>query len=227
MFAVAQRARRVLGVSAARSENDDFRTAMHVVQSGELGQITSARLMIWECGVGLDERNGPDVRQPHWRDVPEMLLNCATHPVDQLLKLVANPPSSVFTDVSRDGVSDGRPAFSIFVHFSGGQTGLVEINLASLASVNTGWVLDATRGGFRKSCRFLRIDDGEIFDLPVEAVPAEWDRSYNALISELKVGSPVSRSAVEGGRTVRVLEAAAESAYRHEVVRIAKDESAD
>jgi len=223
MCSAARRSNRVLSVVEASRPDDDFRTALQTVQTGALGQVVSARLLIWGRGVPDDRREARPEDNGNGDAPPSALVPGSAAAITQLVRLLGDQPARVFARVSPAGRNDAGGEFSLQVQFAGGAVGAIERNRNSYAPVNTGWMLEGTAGGYHGFRRYAPADAGEIFDFPLEPPAADWDDSYDRALRELREGSPVPPSAVEGARVVRILEAAAESSRTGEVANIAPE----
>jgi predicted dehydrogenase len=175
MLAAAHENRRRLCPLPGRSEELDFRAALEAVRGGALGNIESARLISWGRALpGTTEFDEP--ASPESDEADDAFVFFAFQYLNQLFRLVRQPPRSVFArispPVSSPLLEHAAPgiAFVLSVGLRDGGDANLDVNLSSAAPLHTGWVLAGSKGGYRGQRIYVADPSGEICDAPV-AVP--------------------------------------------------------
>lgn len=220
----AHRAGRMLSVVQNRRWDDDFTAALETVRSGALGQLLSAKLIVWAYGFPT---NGRPHAKTGWRQNSHAggaLVEFGTHYFDQLLLLAKATPQTVFAQIPQHSSSEAcEDSFSAFVSFSDVMTAQIEVNLGSLAPLRTGWMLTGTDGGYANFRRYSITDEGEVFEQPVQPTETSWDRYYDTLVLHLRQQEPLEVTLEQARLVVRLIEASRESARQRQAVSIDTD----
>ena len=206
-------------IAQLRRWDDDFRTALATLESASLGELRTAKLIVWNYGVLLDRSLDASDRYDG------TLIEAGCHYFDQLLKLIPFPIRCVYAQVpdlcnemSADPKSPSSWSFCVMIEFANDVTAQVEVHRASTVPLDTGWVLLGTRGGYRKFRRYEITDAGEVFDVPIEPHPTNCDLFYEQLATHLRDNAPSPVPLEESTRVVALIEAIRESAKRRQPV---------
>jgi predicted dehydrogenase len=172
-------------------ENPDFRRAWEVVSDGEAGDVRHVEFTLQQTAAFFLPED-PDAPDPANSSAPaelkfgvlpafgpDLLAQTLTLIPQQVVRLFAtrsfrrpefgpvdSPPGESRLAVRSADVDSG---FRVWLEFETGETAQLTVDLASHADVTTGWTLQTTRGGYRKSRKVLTEADGEIYDVPVDA----------------------------------------------------------
>ena len=206
----AGRLQRNVAILHPRRWDGDFRTVETFARTGVAGAIGAARL----C-----ERQYGRTAEPHPLPAGDLLLRFGCHSFDQLVRLVPAPVTRIFARVAGNPAS-ASSEFTTLFEFAGGATAQVDVSLGSFAPLQTGWILDGERGGYREGVWFRATPDGEVVDVAVERHPSDLDAPYTEAIRELRSPPPVTVSAREAIRVLRLIDAARDSAATGEWVRV-------
>jgi predicted dehydrogenase len=199
---------RTVTVAQLRRWDDDFRTALATLESGRLGELRMAKVIVWNYSPDLPAPlQANDSRSVDDDGVRSVLFEFGAHYFDQLLRLLPQPIQTVYGCLSSSSRS-----FLVIVHFAHDVPAHVELNLSSIVPLNTGWVLLGTAGGYHGFRRYESTDDGEIFHVPLEPLPTDWDLFYEGLIAHLRHNAPPPVSLEESRRVVALIDAVVRSA---------------
>jgi scyllo-inositol 2-dehydrogenase (NADP+) len=146
-------------IDEPRRWDDDFRCAKSVFDAGHLGKLERARLAIYETALPGEVFPAGALRElgSHW--------------LDQLLVFAAHEAQSVRLQQFHKRAGTSELGFLASVDFQDGLSAVIELQTASLLSLQTGWLLEGTSGAYRAGRRHSKTPDGEIVDEPVN-VPA-------------------------------------------------------
>ncbi|MFP6765174.1 MAG: hypothetical protein VB858_16210 [Planctomycetaceae bacterium] len=184
----------------------DYRAAKSVVDAGDCGAVRSVRLLQHNLTAGLRSR------EPVARSVVDMPVTGARavvrRRVSQLLNLCAGPVSSAWIearhaagtlsgnqvddDAADPAAESGSPhatAVTVHVQFVSGATALIDVDVASSSSINTGWILQTISGGYHNGHQSQVESDGEVYLVPCESAEAD---AY-AWLAEILNSSPSER----------------------------------
>jgi scyllo-inositol 2-dehydrogenase (NADP+) len=222
IFDAARRAGRRVDIVHNRRWDGDFRTAMDVLRSGELGRLQAVKLVVWEYAYPSDS---PLREQTGWRNDASqgggVLMEFGPRYFDQLLQMTDSPPRSVLTALYRTGPADGPDSgFAALIQFADGITAHIDVHLASPVPMNTGWLLTGTGGGYKPFRRYSVTPEGEVFDVPIDPLPTDWDGFYASLFDRLTDDPACSADEQQARCVISLLEAAQESARSGEVVQL-------
>jgi predicted dehydrogenase len=159
-------------VDAARRFDRDFVAACESVQAGFLGQPTRFRLAIHEQSLPGESFSRGILREfgIHW--------------FDQLLALTASEPATVrLTSFASHESADGLLAI---IDFADGATAVIELQMGSLLSLRTGWLVEGTAGAYRAGRRYTQTSDGEIVDEPVTLPDLSVDPFFDHLSAMMR-----------------------------------------
>lgn len=146
----------------------DFLMAKSTIDSGVIGSVRSARFL-QHCLVPGGSSFEAGESDP--ADCPSALQE-ARRRLAQLLELVPAAVTAIQKTVRTDELqSEVATALTLQIEFDSGATALIDIDLAATATLNTGWHLQTTAGGFARGEQFQRESDGEVYSVPVESFP--------------------------------------------------------
>lgn len=197
----------------------DFRTALDVVRV-RLGSLNAARLVSWGTVVP------PVVTAPASASAApgaigsvvgevDLFAHFAYQYVDQMLQLLGRRPQSVFARILPMRAADTSIAFTLAIAFDAGgdaaADALIDVNLASGAMLQTGWMLAGADGGYCGGRVYLQEDSGEICDEPVPASDRPASDVYGELVATTRDESHAASSVDDAETVMRVLDAARES----------------
>lgn len=152
-----------------RRWDDDFLSAKNVFDSGSLGKLERVRLAIHETGLpGETFSNG-------------ILRDLGYHWLDQLLVFVSAEPRVTRLQEFSTSDSTVNTGFLATIDFKDGVSAIIEVQLASLLSLRTGWLLEGATGAYRAGRRYSKTLDGEIIDEPVNVPPSASDPFFDGL----------------------------------------------
>ncbi|MDA0285263.1 MAG: Gfo/Idh/MocA family oxidoreductase [Planctomycetota bacterium] len=155
----------------------DFRRAAHVAASGEAGPIRAVRFLQHQLVAAML----PHATSKNSREQISnaTLQDLAGHRLAQALTLLDEPVKSVTAGFRRESVGFGigesarevTPAGENSLHavieFVGGASVLLDISIAAVVPISTGWIVQGTRGGYRSDRQYITVEDGEIYDVAV------------------------------------------------------------
>lgn len=224
-----------------RQADRDFQQAFKVVASGETGNLRSLRYVLNELGTSMYSARLRDTDR--WRDTMDaeemhrgVLATIGPHVIDQFLQLADRPiewlhgrlfhglPEFAELADSDDPVlrvGEIDTGFRMNCGLEGGAVAEIEVDLACATRFSTGWVLQGTHGGFVDGRQTLTVEDGEIYDVPVEA--ASVDSCANCLETVRAWSSDAARARTSAAhdravRTGRIISLIRQSATRNEVL---------
>jgi scyllo-inositol 2-dehydrogenase (NADP+) len=237
LIAGSRRTGRIITVAHTRRWDDDFRTAVHVLASGELGRPLAFKLVNWHynprslqrprVGVaGAVEPGAADgLPSLHWRDHAltggGVLWEFGTHCFDQLLQLAGRPAQTVFARIFPSPA--GEPAddgFLAVVSFADNLTAHVEVHRAAPASCSAGWTILGSRGSYSDFTQYTPTPDGEVVDVPLSPIAAEADEFYGHVVRQIRTGAPNVVPPEEARAVVALIEAVRESARSGQTVAL-------
>jgi scyllo-inositol 2-dehydrogenase (NADP+) len=149
--------------------DDDFLSAKSVFDSGGLGQLERLRLSIHE--TALPGETFPD----------GILRGLGFHWLDQLLVFVSAQPRAVRLRRFCESGGTIDSGFLATIDFADGASAVIELQLASLLSLRTGWLLEGAMGAYRAGRRYSKTLDGEIIDEPVSVATSVDDPFFDNL----------------------------------------------
>jgi predicted dehydrogenase len=203
----------------------DFRTALDVVHGARLGSLNAARLISWGKVVPpavttpASASRAPGASGPMAGEV-DLFAHFAYQYVDQLLQLLGRRPQSVFARILPTPGAGSSTAltsitFTLAITFDAGvdaaADALIDVNLASGAVLQTGWMLAGAGGGYSGGRIYLQEESGEICDEPVPSSDRPAPDVYAELIASAR-SEPLATSSVDDAEAVmRVLDSARES----------------
>jgi len=186
----------------------DYLAANSVTAGGVSGEVRSARLLQHNLTAGPDVRELPGSSDE--RRQATGALAVARRRVTQLLNLCEGPVSSARIEVRHDAGplsairSDGgsaetsespvETAVTLYVQFASGATALIDVDVVSSSSVNTGWILQTLSGGYHDGHRSQLEMDGEVYAVPCESSDAD---AYTRLAEILNSSASVRRQESE------------------------------
>jgi len=234
VVSAARRTGRSVSVAQTRRWNDDFRTALGVLQSGSIGRPRAIKFVNWQyapqaCnGRSRKIRTGqlpaePDDNADHWRSHPATgggaVWEFGVHHFDQLLQLAGLPLESVYAQLSFDESSGpAENGFLAAVSFVGGLTAHIEVNRTAAAPLSTGWMIAGDAGSYAGFTQFQPTSDGEVVDLPLAPTAGHAVEFYRGFARHLRYGEPNPVTAEAARSTIALIEAVRTSAKRGEVV---------
>lgn len=149
-------------LDASRRWDDDFLNAKSVFDSGGFGKLERLRLAFHETAMPGETFPGG------------ILPELGFHWLDQLLVFVTSKPQ-----VAR--LRRFNAGFLATIDFEDGVSAVIEVQLASLLSLRTGWLLEGATGAYRAGRRYSKTLDGEIIDEPVSVAPSTGDPFFDTL----------------------------------------------
>jgi len=141
--------------------------------------------------------------------------------VDQLLQLICECPRSVFGRIL--GPSKGDPdatAFTIAIAFGSETHALIDVNLASGAVLQTGWMLAGACGGYSAGRIYLEETSREISDAPVAQNDLPEIDVYREFVGSVDGEPGPTASARDAEIVMRVIDAARESSRTGQTVSL-------
>jgi predicted dehydrogenase len=156
----AEREGRLVGVFQVHRADFDFHAARAAMSQDRIGPITVVRRI--DCEYGLAAMSSGRGSPVVWKDAAYRLL-------DQLLRLIAEKPSSV--EAWTQSYSGGIQAR---IEFSGGAAAWLDVQRTSLAGLQTGWVVEGTHGAYRAGRLMTVAADGEVVEEDV-VLPADFE----------------------------------------------------
>ena len=162
----------------------EFLTAKSAVDSGSLGAVRSARFLQHCLAPG--SMFEPGASDP--ADRPSVFHE-ARRRLAQLLELVPSAVTAIQKTVRTAEPQSGlATAVTLQIEFDSGASALIDIDLAAVVTLSTGWHLQTAGGGFARGELFQRESDGEVYSVPVEAmtetgVPLQYSRLAELLRS--------------------------------------------
>ena len=220
---------RVLSVFHNRRWDSDTLTARSLLAAGTLGTVHRLESRF--------TRFRPQVQQ-RWREQPGgggVLLDLGTHLVDQAMH-VLGPVTSVHAEVRalRPGATVDDDAFLALTHESGASS-LLWCSAAApwtgprlvLQGGSAGWVkadLDGQEDAQRRGVAPGAEPDGTLHDErgahPVPSLPGDWAQFYREFALAVRGKGPVPVDVQDAVRVQQVLEAAAASSARQQIVHL-------
>ncbi len=193
-------------------EDADFRAARQMIQTGELGFLSTIKRISWVADLvksSSSQPSGPDTwfSQLIWEDL------------DQLLLLAGEFPRSVY---AADYAEAGETYHLIF-HFPSGLIGHVERRRGSIVPLDVGWTISGEKGGYANGRRYIKTEAGEIFDVPAEADPISSDPIVDSLRRMGRGNSSADSSWQQAVNVVKVRHAVIQSAKTGQVTALAFD----
>lgn len=220
VVSAAREAGRSLIVAHLHRWDDDYRTARQALagpstSGGTLGCPVSLRQIVaqYNPAAGVLQRStAPAAWRLSHATGGGALWEFGIHAFDQLLQLMGREPENVVAHLSpASRASDCDDGFMALVTFSGGVTAHVEFNRASLAPLQTGWMIACEGGAYANFTEFTVTDDDEIVDVPLTPLPTEWDQFYHEAFRHIRLGERNPVSGEEGRAAVALVEAALRS----------------
>jgi scyllo-inositol 2-dehydrogenase (NADP+) len=164
-----------------------------------------------------------------------VLLDLGAHLVDQAL-LLLGPATSVYAEVDtrRDGATADDDCFLALTHRDGARSHLW-VSMAAphagprivLQGTEAGWSkqdLDGQEDALRAGTEAPPEPDGVLWDTegcrPHPSAGGDWPAFYRGVAATARTGAPVPVDPGDSVRVLTVLDAARESARRHEVVAL-------
>lgn len=223
ILSAGKAAQKMVTVCQLARWDEDFRTAQAACETGALGNLLSADLMIRQYHprarpgreTGMEDAN-PDGSARAAGVLWEFGANC----FDQLLQLVPKTPLYVSSALMSDEDPRCQQSFAASIKFAGGITASIGIDQHSFVPLHTGWMLQGTSGGYASSTEYTATPEGEVVDVPLTPLPNAWDRYYAGVVGHLRRGEPNPATAEEGRATLRLILAVEESAREGRVVRL-------
>lgn len=186
----------------------DFLAAKSVAEKPDQGEVRSVRFLQHSLapGIRMAESIPLDgvVREPGLLE--DSASDQARRRLAQLLELVPTPVKRIQQFVRcNDGVlfqtgdagtdgpcqSEHATAVTLDIAFDSGTSALIDIDIAAPVTVQTGWILQRTRGGYAGH-RATRVEsDGELFSVPVPSTASEADSQYSELERVLRDSTEV------------------------------------
>jgi predicted dehydrogenase len=142
------------------------------------------------------------------------------HCFDQLLQLAGRPPESVFARMRPAPAARADDAFLAIVNFGGDLVAHVEVDRLAPVPLQTGWTIVGEAGSYSNFTHYVPNPDGEVVDLPLTPVAAEFDEYYTRLVQHLRLGAANPVSIEEARGPIALIEAVRKSARSGEVVRV-------
>lgn len=185
----------------------EYRTAYRAVSSGSLGDLVSLRWSRFCQALPIPASSSPArlIPEPRWQQ--GLWESEALSGLAMLLSLHAKPVTRVYADADPQ-----QHHLQILLEFQGGGRGHWEINLASPASLATGWFLTGTQAGFLRDRAFRVTSEGEIVENSVDLQSPCQAAFYDALAESLSSRSSVPDKTAHLSRLFAVFSAAQASA---------------
>jgi predicted dehydrogenase len=159
----------------------DFRRAEQVVASTEAGRVRAVRFMRHDMAAAML----PGANSPASRDylTDSTLSDLVGHRIAQTLALVNEPMKAATAMFGREPICFGNgdsaqrvaPAgntmFHAFLEFENGATASLDIGLSCPVPISTGWIVQASQGGYHSGRQHITVEDGELYDVAVDIEP--------------------------------------------------------
>ena len=159
LLTAARKAGRQILLLHSGTNDVETATARAVVQSGQLGPLRRVRRVHWTSGVA----GGWEQPLPDGPPIPRMLVAL----LDDLLSIVDCPAQRLVA------CPHGHYAgLTVLIEFPDSLTGMIELATDAAVPSQIGWTIDAERGGYSAGRRWVRTLDGEVYDVPADAVAA-------------------------------------------------------
>lgn len=177
------------GIWRPHEADENWRQALQVATSTEAGAVRSLRFLLHDLAVCMLPGIAETVRQGQYAELTYgVLASTGAHHVTQLLTLVDESVVAVrgqldFTRVQFGAASAGAASvrsseedtvdrgFLASIEFASGTTAVIDVSVSCATPLATGWVVQFERGGFANGQHSITVEDGEIYHVPVEAVP--------------------------------------------------------
>ena len=232
MIAEAERAGKLLTVFQNRRWDGDFLTLKNLIAEGRLGDLRWLE-MAWQ---GFGAWGG-------WRGRREMgggkLYDLGAHMVDQILQIFGEDPTAVYARLHHDlPGTDVESHALVVMEFPGGRTAVCDVS--ALAAIPKPRIhAFGTGGTFRKygldpqeqamirgdidsaredPANYGRFNDGRT-ETAIPTIPGRWRSFYENFADAVLRGARLAVDPRSVARSVRVIEAAFESAGKGRVVR--------
>ncbi|MGC1276319.1 MAG: Gfo/Idh/MocA family oxidoreductase [Planctomycetaceae bacterium] len=202
LFDVAETSERRIVVWTPWRDASDFQEAYSVAQSRLAGAIRFLRFERWSAAstTGIDRLADGD------RSFPRSVV----YVLDQLIALAGTEPLQVFSRQAGGSVT-------ATVAFAENLTAAVTLRMRAAVNLDLGWAFDGERGGYAAGRRWVRTDDGEIYDVPIEQAAAP--TLEGELCTVLAGSSPVV-GRTESLRLIALLDAMERSLRSGEVATV-------
>ncbi len=179
----------------------DFRTAAATIRAGHPGRLRFVRYERWNAAApdAAGIITGP-------ADSSRGLI----YILDQLITLVDAEPARITAHPFGDGLT-------VIVDFAAGPMASITLHPHAAMNLDSGWAFDGEHGGYAAGRRWVRTDDGEVYDLPIEP-PAP--TTPEDLLHSLVVGESLESRRNESLRLINVLNAVARSRQSGQTVEL-------
>jgi len=200
LFDAAEAAGRKVVVWCPLREEPDFRSADGVLRSGLVGTPRLIRFERWEPMIRDDSDAGEPVSGP----VVDLL--------NQLVALAAEPARTVYV------TSLAEPGSIVTVSFVSGLKAVLTLHATASARIDHGWAIDAERGGYAAGRRWVRTEEGELYEVPAD--PPLHPSLEELLTASLVGGSPPPQAPIESLRLAALVDAIRRSVETGQAERV-------
>jgi predicted dehydrogenase len=247
LIETAQRTGVLLTVFQNRRWDNDFLTARRLIETGALGSVVRIESRFERFRLAPKEGAWRERADPE--DGGGLLFDLGAHLIDQAVQLFG-PPASVYAevDIRRAGAEVDDDTF-VALRFSGGQVAHLwmsviprhigpRLRVIGLRGVFEKDDLDSQEEGLRTGARpgdegwgeeprerwgRLYTDSGGLHtEGRVETLPGSYETFYVLVRNALRTGSPPPVDPADALRTLRIIEAAGESARGGKIVELAQ-----
>ena len=174
--------------------DDDFTCAKSVFDGGQLGRPERIRLSIHEQSLPGEAFSQGILRE----------LGC--HWLDQLLTFVPDKTFRAHLRTFRRSSQAVDDGFLATVEFGDGTSAVIELQIRSVLSLRTGWLLEGSLGAYRAGRLYTRTADGEIIDEPVSRPITGNDPFFDGLSAEIQGATSTVSSLPDLTHVARVME---------------------
>lgn len=183
------------GIWQPELSDPDYLAAKSVSTSAESGAVRSARFIQHGLAPGLHSQAATGKFDDD--SATENALVVARRRLSQLQQFVEAPATAIRL-AARNNDGEMPTAATIHVEFDNGATGLIDIDIAAATSLHSGWILQATNGGYGNGQQSIVESDGEVYEVPIEIEPVDpYSELTRVLQSSAAERLEISRQSVE------------------------------
>lgn len=172
----------------------DFASARSVAESQDSGPVRAARIMQHSFSPSLED-NGELLSQTRRR--LRQAFSLFPLGVSEAQVSVRHDESLRF-EQSRDRETKIATSATVALSFESGATASIDIDLAGAVPVDTGWILQKSRGGYQNGRQFLIEPDSEVYDVSAEATIVDpYEHLLRALREPLEARTKAANKSLE------------------------------
>lgn len=193
LFDAAETSGRRIVVWPPWRDAPDFQSAHSVAQPEIAGPIEFLRFERWSAAS--------TTRIDHFAVEDRKVSRSVIYVLDQLIAIAGATPLRVFARPTDGGLT-------ATVAFAGNLTAVITLRLRAAVNLDLGWAFDGERGGYSAGRRWIRTDDGEIYDVPIELSAAP---TLEGELCAVLAGSPPLVGRTDSLRLIALLDAVEQS----------------